>query len=372
MKEGDLIGQTFVPLTHPDDAAMTRAQFIKVLHGGPGATVNFETRLRHVDGSWRTLETVLTNLLDDPDVRAVVSNSRDVTERRALEKQLNHQAFHDSLTGLANRALFLDRVGHALDRADRQVGPVGVMFVDIDHFKVVNDSLGHHLGDGVLFAVAERLTASTRPGDTVARLGGDEFAVLLEQFRDETEGRAHPVACDVTDSNACRTVVEAAVGHLGGLDGLIYAPGVAAVTQLRDAVASQWRTELDTNLVSAALVTAAAIPHLEASGGWPVYLSSVSAHLNPPWIGFGIYLVSKVALEKSAQVWKLEHPRVRFTTIVVGSTSDNEFFDHADIPDPDQMQRFAREWATRGYLSPQQLAPSDHADAIVHLLTSRA
>jgi NADP-dependent 3-hydroxy acid dehydrogenase YdfG len=195
---------------------------------------------------------------------------------------------------------------------------------------------------------------------------------LLEQFRDETEGRAHPVACDVTDANACRSVVEAAVGHLGGLDGLIYASGVAAVTQLRDAAASQWRTVLDTNLVGAALVTAAAIPHLEASEGLAVYLSSVSAQLNPPWIGFGVYLVSKVALEKSAQVWKLEHPRVRFTTIVIGSTSGNEFFDHADIPDPDQMQRFAREWAARGYLAPQQLAPSDHADVIVHLLTSRA
>ena len=87
MKEGDLIGQTFVPLTHPDDAALSRAQFIKVLRGGPGAKVNLETRLRHVDGSWRQLETVLTNLLDDPDIGAVVSNSRDVTERRALEER---------------------------------------------------------------------------------------------------------------------------------------------------------------------------------------------------------------------------------------------------------------------------------------------
>jgi diguanylate cyclase (GGDEF)-like protein/PAS domain S-box-containing protein len=180
LEVGGLIGQTFVPLTHPDDAALSRGEFIKVLHGGPGARVHFESRLRHADGSWRILETILTNLLSDPDVGAIVSNSRDVTDRRALEDQLSHQAFHDPLTGLANRALFLDRVAHALDRADRHAGPVAVMFVDIDDFKMVNDSLGHHLGDGVLIAVAERLKASTRTGDTVARLGGDEFALLLD------------------------------------------------------------------------------------------------------------------------------------------------------------------------------------------------
>jgi len=175
-----LLGQTFVPLTHPEDAAHNRERFIEVLHAGPAASVQFESRLRHADGSWRLLETILTNLLDDPDVNAVVSNSRDITERRALEQQLSHQAFHDSLTGLANRALFLDRVTHALDRGDRHARPVAVLFVDIDDFKTVNDSLGHHHGDEVLIAVAEVLKHSVRPGDTVARLGGDEFAVLLE------------------------------------------------------------------------------------------------------------------------------------------------------------------------------------------------
>jgi PleD family two-component response regulator len=140
-----LLGKTFVPLTHPDDAALTRSHFINVLRGGPGARAHFESRLLHVDGSWRQLETILTNLLSDPDVGAVVSNSRDVTDRRALEQQLSHQAFHDSLTGLANRALFLDRVAHALNRSDRRAGPIAVMFVDIDDFKIVNDSLGHRL-----------------------------------------------------------------------------------------------------------------------------------------------------------------------------------------------------------------------------------
>jgi diguanylate cyclase (GGDEF)-like protein/PAS domain S-box-containing protein len=176
----DLVGHTFASLTHPDDAAHSREQFIKVVRSGQGARVQYECRFRHADGTWRQLETVMTNLLSDPEVAAIVSNSRDVTDRRALEQQLSHQAFHDSLTGLANRALFLDRVEHALDRADRHAGPVAVMFIDIDDFKMVNDSLGHHLGDGVLVAVAERLKAATRPGDSVARLGGDEFAVLLD------------------------------------------------------------------------------------------------------------------------------------------------------------------------------------------------
>jgi diguanylate cyclase (GGDEF)-like protein/PAS domain S-box-containing protein len=194
-KVGDLLGKTFVPLTHPDDAAYSRAQFIKVLHGGQGASVEFESRLRHTDGSWRQLETILTNLLSDPDVAAIVSNGRDVTDRRALEQELSHQAFHDSLTGLANRALFLDRVTHALDRAERRAAPVAVMFVDIDDFKVVNDSLGHHLGDGVLMAVAERLKAAIRPGDTVAGLGGDEFALLLDSG--EMPEAAEIVACRI-------------------------------------------------------------------------------------------------------------------------------------------------------------------------------
>jgi diguanylate cyclase (GGDEF)-like protein/PAS domain S-box-containing protein len=188
-----LIGLTFIPLTHPDDAARSRAQFIKVLHGGPSARTTYESRFRHVDGEWRQIETVLTNMLDDPDVAAIVVNSRDVTARRVLEAELSHQAFHDPLTGLANRALFLNRVAHVLDRTDREPGQIAVMFVDIDDFKMVNDSLGHHLGDGVLVAVAERLTAATRPGDTVARLGGDEFAVLLESG---TMPRAAEVVAD--------------------------------------------------------------------------------------------------------------------------------------------------------------------------------
>jgi len=115
---------------------------------------------------------------------------RDVTAHKALEAQLTHQAFHDPLTNLANRALFQDRVEHALARSDRSAEGVAVLFLDIDDFKRVNDSLGHGSGDRLLAAVAQRLVNATREGDTVARLGGDEFAVLLETLRDHAEALA--------------------------------------------------------------------------------------------------------------------------------------------------------------------------------------
>ena len=105
---------------------------------------------------------------------------RDITERTNLENALTHQAFHDSLTNLANKALFRDRVSHALERAARDVGQVAVMFVDLDGFKTINDGLGHTVGDELLASVADRFRSCLAPGDTAARLGGDEFAFLIE------------------------------------------------------------------------------------------------------------------------------------------------------------------------------------------------
>jgi len=155
--------------------------------GGGSETHVIECSLRHRDGTWLQFEVQHTDLLQDEHVRGVVLNSRDVSERKAFEDQLAHQAFHDPVTSLANRALFADRVQHSITRSIRGGPAIGVMFIDLDDFKTVNDSLGHAAGDTVLQEVARRLQGAVRPADTVARFGGDEFAVLLDGIKDSAE-----------------------------------------------------------------------------------------------------------------------------------------------------------------------------------------
>jgi len=163
------------------------APWRKALSGEPGATVNFhQNRHRRKDGTTFPVE-VGVGSIDYGGRRLVFASARDITERRELEKRLSYQAFHDPLTGLSNRTLFLDRLGHALARADRREDSVAVLFLDLDNFKVINDSLGHGAGDDLLVATARRLTTCLRPGDTVARLGGDEFTVLLEDVAGKEE-----------------------------------------------------------------------------------------------------------------------------------------------------------------------------------------
>jgi diguanylate cyclase (GGDEF)-like protein/PAS domain S-box-containing protein len=150
--------------------------------GGDGEVI--ECSLRHRDGTTRHFEILYSNLLEDEAVGGIVLNGRDISERKAFEEQLERQAFHDPVTGLANRALFNERVRHALVRARREHARVAVIFLDLDDFKTINDSLGHAAGDDVLLEVAKRLDTSIRTTDTAARFGGDEFAILL----DETSG----------------------------------------------------------------------------------------------------------------------------------------------------------------------------------------
>ena len=141
--------------------------------------------MAHSDGTWRHVEAVVSDLRDRPSVGGYVTNLRDITDRKEAEAKLEHQALHDPLTGLPNRALLGDRISQAILRGRRSdaPGPV-VMFLDLDRFKLVNDSLGHAAGDKVLIEVADRLKAVMRASDTLARFGGDEFVMLCEQMTD--------------------------------------------------------------------------------------------------------------------------------------------------------------------------------------------
>lgn len=180
------VGRRLLDWVHPDDVADAE-RALRSLLAHPSQREAFLVRLRDASGAWRWIEAVATNLLDEPSIGGLVVNSRDISDRKELEVQLLEQALRDPLTGLGNRRLFGDRLTHALSRRHRRPESVAVLLLDLDHFKVVNDSLGHAKGDALLLAVADRLRVVLRTADTVARLGGDEFAILLEDLENPHE-----------------------------------------------------------------------------------------------------------------------------------------------------------------------------------------
>ena len=170
---------------------------------------------------------------------------------------------------------------------------------------------------------------------------GDQVA-LLARRRDRLEGAAAEagegtlaIECDVTDEASCQAAIVEAVAGLGGIDGLVYAPGIGPLVRVADMDTHAWQAVFATNVTGAAVLTAAALPHHEASGGTALYLSSVSASLTPPWPGLGAYAVSKAALDKLVEALRQEHPTVGFTRFVVGDCAGG---------DGEGMTEFANGW----------------------------
>lgn len=174
-----LLTQNLFDRVHPDYVTRIRELFSAIL-GRTGESMTKNGRLRQGDDSWRDYEITLTNLLDEPAVGGFVATFHDITERRTYERKLKNLAYHDSLTGLPNRIYFKEHLERALERCKAVDQKLAVLFLDLDGFKAVNDSMGHAWGDHLLWVIADRLRSCLRENDTVARQGGDEFTVLVE------------------------------------------------------------------------------------------------------------------------------------------------------------------------------------------------
>jgi NAD(P)-dependent dehydrogenase (short-subunit alcohol dehydrogenase family) len=176
----------------------------------------------------------------------------------------------------------------------------------------------------------------------------------LDSAAEEAGGGTVAIACDVTDQASTRTAIDDAAAKLGGIDAVVYTPAIGPLAKLVDVDGDTWRRVFDTNVTGAALVTAAAMPHLTESGGVAMYLSSVSASQTPPWPGLGAYVVSKAALDKLVDAWRAEHPGVGFTRLVVGDCAGGEgegMTEFANGWDPELAMELAPIWVERRYIS---------------------
>lgn len=198
--------------------------------------------------------------------------------------------------------------------------------------------------------------------------------MLVDAAKEAGPG-ALAIACDVTDQASCQAAITAAAEGLGGIDALVYSTGIGILNRLTDIDAETWRRAFDTNVIGAALVTAAAVPHLAASSGVAVYLSSISASQTPPWPGLGAYAVSKAALDKLVEAWRAEHPQIGFTRVVVGDCAGGEGDSMTGFPnawDPELAAEFYPTWISRNYITGTLLEVEELVRAIDYIARSGA
>jgi len=213
----------------------------------------------------------------------------------------------------------------------------------------------------------------SRRGAQVAMLA--RRRARLDAAAAEAGAGALVVECDVTDEGACRAAIDEAATGLGGVDALLYAPAIGPLARLTDTDAETWRRVFDTNVIGAARVTAAAVPHLRATAGTAAYLSSVSASLTPPWPGLGAYIVSKAALDKLVEAWRAEHPGIGFTRLVVGDCAGGEGDSRTEFAegwDPELAAELGTVWFERGYLSGALIAVDELVSVVDTVLRGGA
>jgi NAD(P)-dependent dehydrogenase (short-subunit alcohol dehydrogenase family) len=212
-----------------------------------------------------------------------------------------------------------------------------------------------------------------RRGDQVALLARRQDRLI--EAAEEAGTGAIPIQCDVTDEKSCRAAVEEAATKLGGIDGLVYSTGIGPLSPVEEITAEVWRRAFDTNVIGAALATAAALPHLKAASGTVAFMSSVSASFTPPWPGFAAYNVSKAAMDKLVDSWRTEHPSVGFTRIVMGDSAGGEGHGATEFPtgwDMDYFVEMHARWTAKGLLAGDLLDVSELLAIVDLVLTSKA
>jgi NAD(P)-dependent dehydrogenase (short-subunit alcohol dehydrogenase family) len=190
---------------------------------------------------------------------------------------------------------------------------------------------------------------------------------LLDEAAKEAGAGAQPITCNVTDEDSCRNAVAQAVDVLGGIDGVVYCPGVGILRRIEQLDLAAWRTTFDTNVAGAALFTSAALPHLREANGAVAFLSTVSASFTPPWPGLASYTVTKAALDKLVEAWRVEHPAVGFTRVVVGDCAGGEGIASSQFMtgwDMDLLGEVFPGWLGRGLLAGTVF----DADELVHVI----